>query len=44
MLSVYVYDDANYEDTLKLCDLSSMYALTGAIFANDRGAASLAIA
>jgi 1-pyrroline-5-carboxylate dehydrogenase len=44
VLSVYVYDDADYEATLELCDRSSMYALTGAIFANDRGAASLAIA
>ena len=33
-----------YEAALELCDRSSMYALTGAIFANDRGAASVAIA
>ena len=39
--SVYLFRD---EETLELCDASSMYALTGAIFANDRGAASVAIA
>jgi len=44
VLSVYVYEDEEYEATLELCDRSSMYALTGAIFANDRGAASVAIA
>jgi 1-pyrroline-5-carboxylate dehydrogenase len=44
VLSVYVYDDDAYEATLDLCDRSSIYALTGAIFANDRRAASLAIA
>ena len=44
VLSVYVYEDDDYEATLELCDRSSMYALTGAVFANDRGAASVAIA
>ena len=44
VLTVHVYDDADYEVTLDLCDSSSIYALTGAIFANDRRAASLAIA
>ncbi len=36
ILSVYVYDDARYEETLALCDATSPYALTGAIFAHDR--------
>jgi 1-pyrroline-5-carboxylate dehydrogenase len=39
VLSVYVYDDAapNYwNDLLKIIDTTSMYALTGAIFAQDR--------
>jgi len=44
VLTVHVYDDEAYEETLELCDSSSMYALTGAIIANDRTAASLAIA
>ena len=38
VLSVYVYDDAKLEETLTLCDESTPYALTGAIFAQDRGA------
>jgi 1-pyrroline-5-carboxylate dehydrogenase len=44
VLTVHVYDDQAYVETLELCDSSSMYALTGAIIANDRSAASLAIA
>ena len=36
--SVYVYPDAEYEDTLDLIDDTSPYALTGAIFAKDREA------
>ena len=38
VLTVYVYDDADYEKTLHLCDSTSPYALTGAIFAQDRQA------
>ena len=36
VLTVYVYEDADFIDTLKLCDSSSPYALTGAIFARNR--------
>ena len=36
VLSVYVYDDAQLDETLTLCDRGSPYALTGAIFARDR--------
>ena len=36
VLTVYVYEDKDFEDTLKLCDESTPYALTGAIFAKDR--------
>lgn len=36
VLTVYVYPDAKYEETLHLCDETSPYALTGAIFATDR--------
>jgi len=43
VLTVFVYDDEKYEETLELCDSSSMYALTGAIFSRDRRAASIAI-
>jgi 1-pyrroline-5-carboxylate dehydrogenase len=38
VLSVYVYDDADLDRTLALCDGGSPYALTGAIFARDRAA------
>ena len=36
ILSVYVYDDAEWSATLKLVDETSPYSLTGAIFAQDR--------
>lgn len=38
VLTVYVYDDAKYDKTLELCDKTSPYALTGAIFARDKAA------
>lgn len=36
VLTVYVYEDDKFEETLELCDTTSPYALTGAIFAQDR--------
>jgi 1-pyrroline-5-carboxylate dehydrogenase len=36
VLSVYVYPDNQYRETLNLCDTTSPYALTGAIFSRDR--------
>jgi 1-pyrroline-5-carboxylate dehydrogenase len=36
VLTIYVYPDENYTETLKICDQTSIYALTGAIFAKDR--------
>ncbi len=42
VLTVYIYDDKDYEQTLELCDTTSPYALTGAIFATDRKAITLA--
>ena len=38
ILTVYVYDDTRYSETLELVDQTSPYALTGAIFATDRAA------
>jgi 1-pyrroline-5-carboxylate dehydrogenase len=38
VLAVYVYADAELDTTLMLCDQGSPYALTGAVFANDRAA------
>lgn len=42
VLTVYVYQDDNYEETLELCDRTSPYALTGAVFARDRAAINMA--
>lgn len=36
VVTIYVYDDDKFEQTLELCDSSSPYALTGSIFARDR--------
>lgn len=36
VLTVYVYEDEKFEETLGLCDTGSPYALTGCIFARDR--------
>lgn len=37
---VYVYEPEDFEATLKLCDETSDYALTGSIFATERSAGS----
>jgi 1-pyrroline-5-carboxylate dehydrogenase len=42
VITIYVYEDDNFEDTLKLVDGTSPYALTGAVFSNDRYAAEKA--
>ena len=38
VVTAYVYDDARWADTLKIVDSTSPYALTGAVFAQDRRA------
>jgi 1-pyrroline-5-carboxylate dehydrogenase len=38
VLTVYVYEDSKLDVTLELCDETTAYALTGAIFAQDREA------
>ena len=42
VLTVHVYKDSDYEQTLDLCDRTSPYALTGAIFGRDRQAIGVA--
>ena len=42
IITIYVYADDKYEETLRLCDSTSPYGLTGAIFATDRSALRLA--
>jgi len=36
VLTIYVYDADKFDETLKLVDTTSMYALTGSIIAQDR--------
>ncbi len=36
VMTIYVYPDDKFEETLELCDKTSPYGLTGAIFADDR--------
>jgi 1-pyrroline-5-carboxylate dehydrogenase len=42
VLTLYVYPADKFEETLKLVDSTSAYALTGAILAQDRAAVELA--
>lgn len=42
VLTIYVYEDKKWEQTLELVDTSSPYALTGAVFAQDRYALNVA--
>ncbi len=36
VLTVYVYDDKDVDKTVKLCDSTSPYGLTGSVFGQDR--------
>ena len=36
VITIYIYEDSKWAETLKLVDETSEYALTGAIFSNDR--------
>jgi 1-pyrroline-5-carboxylate dehydrogenase len=42
VLTVYVYPDGKFEETLKLCDATSPFGLTGAVFARDTRAVTRA--
>jgi len=42
ILTIYVYDDNKWEETLELVDTTSEYALTGAVFSQDRYAIEVA--
>ncbi|MEM7299317.1 MAG: aldehyde dehydrogenase family protein, partial [Bacteroidota bacterium] len=42
VLTIYVYDENKFEETLELVDSTSPYALTGAIFSKDRYAVDVA--
>jgi len=43
VMTVYIYRDSEYEQTLRLCDETSPYSLTGAILARDKYAALKAL-
>lgn len=43
VLTIYIYEDSKYEETLEMLDNTSEYALTGAIFAKDREAINTAL-
>jgi 1-pyrroline-5-carboxylate dehydrogenase len=38
VLTVFVYEDGKLDEALRSCDTASAYALTGAVFAQDRAA------
>lgn len=38
VITAYVYDDADFAATCDLIDTTTTYALTGAVFCNDRAA------
>jgi 1-pyrroline-5-carboxylate dehydrogenase len=40
VMTIYVYDDKDYDEALDLCESTSPFALTGAIFSTDRVAAA----
>jgi len=42
VVTIFVYDDDKYRETLQLCSETSPYALTGSIFASDRDAITTA--
>ena len=43
VLTVYVYEDSEWDETLRLVDETSEYALTGSVFSQDRAAAAQAL-
>jgi len=42
VVTIYLYDEEEYEETLKLCDRTSPYSLTGSIFSKDSHATHMA--
>jgi 1-pyrroline-5-carboxylate dehydrogenase len=42
VMTLYIYDDARFAETLHILDQTSLYALTGAVFATERNAVMLA--
>jgi len=42
LMSLFIYEDNKFEETLKICDQTSPYALTGSIFSSDKYAMTTA--
>jgi 1-pyrroline-5-carboxylate dehydrogenase len=42
VITIYIYKDEDYQETLELCNATSEYGLTGGVFAHDREAIVLA--
>jgi 1-pyrroline-5-carboxylate dehydrogenase len=42
VMTIYVYKDKEFEETLHICDQTSPYGLTGSVFSKDRGAINTA--
>jgi len=40
VLTIFVYEDSKLQETIEICNTTSPYGLTGAVFAQDRVAAS----
>jgi 1-pyrroline-5-carboxylate dehydrogenase len=38
VMTIYVYKDKDFEETLRICDQTSPYGLTGSVFSRDREA------
>ena len=36
VMTIFIYEDDNFDETLKLCDETSPFGLTGSIFCNDK--------
>ncbi|PLX08443.1 MAG: 1-pyrroline-5-carboxylate dehydrogenase [Marinilabiliales bacterium] len=36
VMTIYIYEDDKFIETLEICDKTSIYGLTGAIFSNDK--------
>lgn len=43
VLTAYIYNDESFEDVLQICDNTSIYGLTGCVFAQDRYAIDTAV-
>lgn len=42
VMTIFVYKDKDFEETLKICDQTSPYGLTGSVFSKDRAALNTA--